>query len=122
MDHYILLILIGLAAGICSGLFGIGGGVLIVPALVFLLKFPIHRAVGTSLAVLLPPIGAAAVFAYYRTGNVDIKAAAMIAVTVFVGAWLGAQIASRFDEQTMRMLFGFFLITLGCYTLLANKI
>lgn len=122
MDHYILLILIGLAAGICSGLFGIGGGVLIVPALVFLLKFPIHRAVGTSLAVLLPPIGAAAVFAYYRTGNVDIKAAAMIAVTVFVGAWLGAQIASRFDEQTMRMLFGFFLIALGCYTLLANKI
>src|SRR5471032_2749474 len=99
MEYDIILILVGLAAGISSGLFGIGGGVLIVPALVFLLKFPIHRAIGTSLAILLPPIGAAAVFAYYRAGNVDTKAAAIIAVTVFIGAWLGAQMAERLDAQ-----------------------
>lgn len=122
MEYVVPLILIGLIAGISSGLFGIGGGVLIVPALVFLLKFPIHRAIGTSLAILLPPIGAAAVFAYYRAGNVDLKAAAIIAVTVFAGAWLGAQLAGRLDAQVMRTLFGLFLIALGCYTLFNGKV
>ncbi|MDR3412779.1 MAG: sulfite exporter TauE/SafE family protein [Formivibrio sp.] len=121
MEQNILLVLIGLVAGVCSGVFGIGGGVLIVPALVYLLKFPIHSAIGTSLAILLPPIGAAAVFAYYRAGHVDIKAAVIIAATVFVGAWLGAQIAGRLDAQIMRTLFGIFLIALGCYSLFAGK-
>ena len=121
MDYYLLLILIGLAAGICSGVFGIGGGVLIVPALVFLMKFPIHRAIGTSLAILLPPIGAAAVFAYYRAGNIDIKAALIIAVTVFVGAGLGGLLANRLDDSSMRTLFGIFLLVLGGYTLFSGK-
>ncbi len=121
MDYYIPLILIGLAAGISSGLFGIGGGVLIVPALVFLMKFPIHRAIGTSLAILLPPVGAAAVWAYYRNGNVDMKAALLIAVMLLAGAWLGAQLASRLDGHSMRILFGVFLIGLGCYTLLSSR-
>lgn len=117
MDYYLLLILTGLVAGICSGLFGIGGGVLIVPALVYLLKFPIHSAIGTSLAVLLPPIGAAAVVAYYRAGNVDLRAALLIAAMVFVGAWLGALFAGRLDSGTLRILFGLFLVALGIYTL-----
>lgn len=121
MDYYLLLILIGLAAGICSGIFGIGGGVLIVPALVFLMKFPIHRAIGTSLAILLPPIGAAAVFAYYRAGNIDIKAALIIAITVFVGAGLGGLMANRLDAASMRTLFGIFLLVLGGYTLFSGK-
>lgn len=119
MDYYLLLILTGLVAGVCSGLFGIGGGVLIVPALVYLLKFPIHSAIGTSLAVLLPPIGAAAVFAYYRAGNVDLRAAVLIAAMVFVGAWFGALLAGRLDSGTLRVLFGLFLIALGIYTLFA---
>lgn len=119
MDYYLLLILTGLVAGVCSGLFGIGGGVLIVPALVYLLKFPIHSAIGTSLAVLLPPIGAAAVFAYYRAGHVDLRAAVLIAAMVFVGAWLGALLAGRLDSGTLRVLFGLFLIALGIYTLFA---
>ena len=89
-----ILILIGLSAGMSSGLFGIGGGVLIVPALVYLLDFPMHRAIGTSLAVLLPPIGAAAVYAYYRAGHIDWQAALILAGTVFIGAWLGAMVAT----------------------------
>ncbi len=112
-----ILIGIGLGAGISSGLFGIGGGVLIVPALVFLLNFSMQRAVGTSLAVLLPPIGAAAVIAYYRAGNIDWRASLILAVTVFVGAWLGAMLANHLNEQLLRTLFGVFLLGLGCYVL-----
>lgn len=118
---FTLIVLIGLAAGISSGIFGIGGGVLIVPALAFLLNYPIHRAVGTSLAVLLPPIGAAAVFAYYRAGHVDLKAAAILAIMVFFGAWVGAHIANHCSPQAMRMLFGIFLLALGVYTLISGK-
>lgn len=112
----VILILIGLAAGMSSGLFGIGGGVLIVPALVYLLDFPIHRAIGTSLAVLLPPIGAAAVWSYYRAGHIDWKAAVILATTVFIGAWLGAMVADNLDENWLRNLFGIFLgsVRIGC--------
>lgn len=116
-----ILILIGLGAGMSSGVFGIGGGVVIVPALVYLLDFPIHRAIGTSLAVLLPPIGAAAVFAYYRAGHIDWRAAIILAVTLFVGAWLGARVATGLNANLLRTLFGVFLIVLGCYTLFFSK-
>lgn len=116
-----ILVLIGLAAGISSGLFGIGGGVLIVPALVYLLDFGVHRAIGTSLAVLLPPIGAAAVLAYYRAGQIDWRAAAILAVTVFIGAWLGARVANNLDQKMLKNLFGIFLMGLGCYTLFFSK-
>ncbi len=116
-----ILILIGLSAGMSSGLFGIGGGVLIVPALVYLLDFPMHRAIGTSLAVLLPPIGAAAVYAYYRAGHIDWQAAVILAGTVFIGAWLGAMVATSLNENWLRNLFGVFLIALGCYTLFFSK-
>ncbi|SFN24651.1 hypothetical protein SAMN05660284_01006 [Formivibrio citricus] len=117
----ILLVLIGLSAGIASGLFGIGGGVIIVPALLYLLKFPVHRAIGTSLAALLLPIGAAAAFTYFRAGHVDIRAAIIIALTLFAGAWGGAMIATRLDSSTLRILMGLFLIALGVYTLLSHK-
>jgi uncharacterized protein len=116
-----ILIGIGLVAGISSGVFGIGGGVLIVPALVYLMGFSAQRAVGTSLAVLLPPIGAAAVLAYYRAGNIDWRAALILAATVFVGAWLGAQIANDLDELLLRRFFGVFLLVLGAYTLLESR-
>jgi len=116
-----ILIMIGLGAGMSSGLFGIGGGVLIVPALVFLLDFPTHRAIGTSLAVLLPPIGAAAVYAYYRAGNIDWLAAVILAVTVFAGAWVGAMVANHLSETWLRNMFGVFLLILGVYTLFFSK-
>ncbi len=116
-----ILVLIGMGAGMSSGLFGIGGGVLIVPALVYLLDFPLHRAVGTSLAVLLPPIGAAAVYAYYRAGHIDWQAALILATTLFVGAWLGAMAANHLDESWLRNLFGVFLIALGGYMLFFSK-
>ena len=111
----VLLIAIGLAAGVLSGIFGIGGGVVIVPALIYLAGFRQHQATGTSLAVLLPPIGIAAAYEYYRHGNVDIRAAGIIAVGVLVGGWLGAVVANRVAGPYLRLAFGLFVVSLGVY-------
>lgn len=110
-----LFVAIGLIAGLLSGVFGIGGGVVIVPALIYLAGFTQHRATGTSLAVLLPPIGLAAMLEYYRRGDVDISAAAIIATTVFLGGWLGALVAGRVAGPYLRLAFGLFVVTLGVY-------
>ena len=109
------LMLIGLSAGILSGLFGIGGGVLIVPALMYGLGFSQKLATGTSLAILLPPVGIAAVMEYYRHGAVNIKAAMVIAIMVVLGSWLGSKFSVGIDPATMKLLFGVFLILLGGY-------
>lgn len=106
-------------AGISSGIFGIGGGVLIVPALVFLLHYPMQRAVGTSLAVLLPPVGIRR-----RTGLLPHRpcrrARRLDSCRDGPGgrAWLGALIATHLSEAILRILFGFFLLGLGIYTLI----
>lgn len=116
-----VMALIGLSAGVASGIFGIGGGILIVPALVFLLKFPMPRAIGTSLAVLLPPVGAAAVWSYYRASQVDVRAAALLALMLFTGAWLGAQVVQRMDATSLKIVFGLFLIVIGGYTIMSAR-
>lgn len=110
-----LLVAIGVLAGILSGLFGIGGGVIIVPALIYIAGFRQHAATGTSLAVLLPPIGIAAAYEYYRNGNVNVRAAAIIAVSVLVGGWLGAVVANRMAGPQLRLAFGVFVVFLGLY-------
>jgi uncharacterized membrane protein YfcA len=111
----LFLLLIGIVAGVASGLFGIGGGVLIVPGLVFLLGFSQHAAIGTSLAILLPPVGIAAVLEYYRHGNVDLKAAFIVAAALLVGAWGGAILANHIKDSYLRLAFGIFVVGLGLY-------
>lgn len=118
--HWLVLAAIGLAGGVASGVFGIGGGVVIVPALVYGIGFTQQRATGTSLAVLLPPIGLAAAIEYYRHGNVDLGAALVIAPTMFLGAWLGAWIANRAWEGWLRLAFGLFLCLLGLYLVVGS--
>lgn len=93
MPPWFIFIVIGLVGGGAAGLFGIGGGIIIVPALVYWAGFSQHAATGTTLAVLLPPIGLAAAYEYYRHGNVDIRAALILAASMFVGSWLGAVFA-----------------------------
>ncbi len=115
MMQFAGLMLIGLSAGVLSGLFGIGGGILIVPALMYGMGFTQKLATGTSLAILLPPVGIAAVIEYYRHGAVDIKAAMIIAVMLVVGSWLGSRFSVGLDPTTMKLLFGTFLILLGGY-------
>ena len=99
--------------GIASGLFGIGGGVVIVPALIYLAGFSQQKARGTSIAVLLPPIGLAATFAYYRNGNVDLKAAMILAAAMFVAAWGGAFLAGQTKGPHLSLIFGMFVTSLG---------
>lgn len=115
----ILLLLIGFASGIVSGLFGIGGGVIIVPALIFLAGFSPHTAVGTSLAILLPPVGLAAVLQYYRYGQVNLKAALIVATALFFGGWLGANLATRVPGPHLKLAFGIFVVAMGIYLVLS---
>jgi len=113
----LLFIVLGLGAGVLSGVFGIGGGLVIVPALIYFAGFSQHRATGTSLAVLLPPIGIGAVWEYYRHGNVDIRAATVIAVAVLAGGWLGAILANRVSGPYLRLAFSLFVCSMGIYLL-----
>jgi uncharacterized protein len=102
-------------AGLLSGVFGIGGGVVIVPALIYLAGFSQHRATGTSMAVLLPPIGLAATWEYYRHDNVNVQAALIIAAAVFAGGWFDAMAANRVPGPYLRLAFGMFVVVLGVY-------
>jgi len=115
MSSWLTFVVIGIVGGIAAGLFGVGGGIVVVPALIYWAGFSQHMATGTSLAVLLPPIGLAATIEYYRHGNVDVRAAMILAATMFVGAWVGAWVANRMPGPQLRLLFGVFLSGLGIY-------
>lgn len=115
MNTSLTFILIGLLGGVAAGLFGVGGGVVIVPALIYWAGFSQHMATGTSLAVLLPPIGLAATVEYYRHGNVDLRAAVLLALSMFAGAWVGAFFANHMRGPHLRLLFGVFITALGVY-------
>jgi uncharacterized membrane protein YfcA len=115
MNDAVMFIVIGLISGVAAGFFGIGGGVLIVPMLIYWAKFNQHRATGTSLAVLLPPIGIAAVLEYWRNGNVDFRAALYIAGAMLVGGGIGALGANKVAGPYLRLAFGIFIVMLGVY-------
>lgn len=100
----------GVLAGVLSGIFGIGGGLLIVPALIFFGKMTQRAAVGTSLGALLLPVGALGVYAYWRAGDVNLKAAAWIALGMFGGAYGGASIALMVNESLMKRVFAVLLV------------
>lgn len=107
--------LIGLFAGIVSGVFGIGSGIVIVPALIYLAKFSQHSAIGTSLAILLTPVGIWAVLEYYRHGNVDFKAALIVAIAFMAGGWIGAHLANHLGGSVLKLMFGIFVVGIGGY-------
>jgi len=113
MGNIIAYLLLGLAAGILSGLVGIGGGILIVPALVILFGFSQQQAQGTTLALLVPPIGILAAWTYYKHGFVDIKVAAFIATGFIVGSLLGARFVTGLPNSTLEKVFGTFLVLIG---------
>lgn len=109
----LLFAAIGAIAGALSGFFGIGGGVIIVPALIYLAGFNQHLATGTSLAVLLPPVGVGAAIEYYQHGNVDIRAAAIIAATLLASGWLASRVATRVSGPPLQLAFALFVTALG---------
>lgn len=105
-----LFLAIGIGAGILSGLFGIGGGVVIVPALVLYGGMQATTATGTSLGALLLPVGALGVYEYWRRGNIQLNASLWIAGGLFVGAWLGALAAQRIAPAQLQRGFAIFLV------------
>jgi uncharacterized protein len=102
-------LILGVAVGVLSGILGLGGGIFLVPALIFLFKFSPHEAQGTSLAVLIPPIGLFAALEYYRKGYVDFSVVGLICVGFVFGAYGGAFFVDRIPVGTMRRIFGFFM-------------
>ncbi len=104
------LIIIGLLAGMLSGLVGVGGGIIMVPLLVLLVGFSQHQAQGTSLTVLLVPVTAVAVFNYYKEGYVNWRYAMIIAVFFVVGSYFGSKLAVDLDQKMLKKIFGIVLL------------
>ncbi len=110
MTHIVLFLLIGLLAGTLSGLLGIGGGTIIVPALVFIFGYSQHLAQGTTLALMIPPIGILAAWTYYRQGDVNLSAAVFICLGFVLGGLFGARLAAVIPDLLLRRLFGVFFL------------
>jgi hypothetical protein len=107
------LLTIGIAAGIAAGMFGIGGGLIIVPALVLIYKLSQHAAVGTSLGAILMPVGALGAWVYWRNGNLNVRYSLLIAAGLLVGAFLGAKLVEPVSDLALRRLFGGFLLVVS---------
>ena len=108
-----LMVLVGVVVGMVSGVVGIGGGILFVPALVWLVGMDQHRAQGTSLGALLAPVGILAFWEYYRKGNADIRIAALLAVGFLIGGYFGAVGAQHISDVWLRRIFAVTLVLVG---------
>jgi uncharacterized membrane protein YfcA len=115
------MLALGLVAGVCSGMFGIGGGLIIVPALVILFGFETKTAIGTSLFVILLPTGLLGVWEYWKNAHLRVSAGFWIAVGVFCGAYLGAVVAGSVSTATMKRLYAAFLLVVAIYFLAAPE-
>ena len=111
--HYLALFALGLAAGVASGMFGIGGGIILVPALLLVFGTREVEAMATSLAALVPPVGLLGAYEHYRAGNVNVPYAAMIAAGMFFGAWVGAKIGLGIAPALLQRMYGVFLLVIG---------
>jgi uncharacterized protein len=108
-----MMLLVGVVVGMFSGVVGIGGGVLFVPALIWLLGMDQHKAQGTSLGALLAPVGVFAFWEYYRKGNADLRVAILISAGFLVGAYFGAVGAQHISEVWLRRIFAVTLVVIG---------
>jgi uncharacterized membrane protein YfcA len=117
----VLLVVVGLLAGMLSGLVGLGGGVIIVPALVFLLGFSQHQAQGTSLGILLLPAGIFAVLNYYQKGYIDVKVVLLLFVGFLVGGWLGSKMSLSMPEAALKKVFAVALVLIAAKVLFFDK-
>lgn len=110
MTNIVLCLVIGLLAGILSGLLGIGGGLLMVPAFIYLFGLSAHMAQGTALTIMLPPIGILAVLTYYKNGNVDFRIAAFACLGFVLGGLFGAKLANILQADTLKRVFGIIMM------------
>ena len=117
----LILILVGIAAGMLSGLVGVGGGIVIVPALVLILGFSQKMAMGTSLGILLLPVGILAVFQYYKLGYVDVRVVLIISAAFIFGGYFGSKIALSLPQETIKKIFAVFMIIIAIKLLFFDK-
>ncbi|MBT5750269.1 MAG: sulfite exporter TauE/SafE family protein [Flavobacteriales bacterium] len=120
VSTFIILIIIGLLAGILSGLVGVGGGILMIPLLIIFLGLSQHQAQGTALFAMLPPIGILAAINYYKEGFVKWEYAIVIAFTFVIGGYLGSKLSLSLPPQTVRRIFGVIML-LGAIKLISSK-
>lgn len=113
MPELLIYIALGLIAGILSGLIGIGGGIIIIPVLVILFGLSQHQAQGTTLALMVPPVGILAAMTYYKHGYVDLKMAAFICIGFFIGGLIGAKIACSLNSIILEKVFGVALLLIA---------
>jgi len=118
---YAILLGVGLVAGVFAGMFGIGGGLIIVPALLLLLGMKETEAIGTSLAALIPPVGLLGAFEYYRAGYIHVVYAALIAAGLFIGAYFGARVTIALPPHVVRRAYAVFLLAIAARMLWSGK-
>lgn len=106
----LILVILGILTGFLAGMLGIGGGLIVIPALVMIMGMSQQAAQGTSLAMMLPPIGIIAAYNYYKAGHVDIKIALILAVMFIIGSYFGSKIAVKLSQELLKKIFGVFLL------------
>ncbi|MGD0342845.1 MAG: sulfite exporter TauE/SafE family protein [Bacteroidales bacterium] len=116
----IILVLIGIVTGVMAGMLGIGGAIIMIPALVFLLGFSQQMAQGTSLAVMLPPIGIFAAYNYWKAGHVNIQFALILAAAFIIGSYFGSKIALNLPQSLLKKIFGVLLLLVAAKMLLSK--
>ena len=114
------LIVIGIITGVMAGMLGIGGAIIMIPALVFFMGFSQQMAQGTSLAVMLPPIGIIAAYNYYKAGQVNIKIAIILAVCFLAGSYFGSKLALNLPQTVLKKIFGILLLLVAAKMLLSK--
>jgi len=117
----IILFLIGLAAGILGGLVGVGGGIIIVPSLIYFLGFSQKEAQGTSLGILLLPVGILGVLQFYKAGYVDLRTVWLVSFGFLVGSYFGSKVALNFSQETVKKVFAILMILIGLKMLFIDK-
>jgi uncharacterized membrane protein YfcA len=116
----LILIVIGILTGVMAGMLGIGGAIIMIPALVFILGISQQTAQGTSLAVMLPPVGIIAAYNYYKAGQVNIKFAIILAVFFLFGSYFGSKIALNIPQAALKKIFGVLLLLIAAKMLLSK--
>ena len=117
----LIIILVGIAAGMLGGLVGVGGGIIIVPALVYFVGMNQHSAQGTSLALIMLPVGILGVLQYYKSGNVDFRIVGILAIGFFIGSFFGSKLALSLPQETIKKIFAVLMIVIAIKMLFLDK-